>query len=312
MKMPQAEIVRQEIRFASGDGECAATLLTASPDVARPCIILGNTMGATRADRLLDYAAHFASNGFAALAFDYRNFGESSGRFRQVCDIPGQIADFNAAIDFAKSRPEVDAHHIGLWGASLAGGHVVVVGARRRDIDAIVSFAPAADCAHIALHIGVRLLLRLVWASTRDVACIVFGAKPYTVPLTARPGQLGVMTTPHALDDYKAMVARGSLWRNAVAGRLFLRLPFYRPVRFAKHVAAPLLVGVCDKDDIAHPHRAAFMAALAPRGAKLHYPARHLSGFVGVIFDQSVADQTKFFKQHLLRLKGISDDQYAP
>jgi uncharacterized protein len=300
MTAPPVKIIRKDIRFRSGDGECAATLLTADAGAALPCIILGNTMGATRADRLLDYAAYFAAHGFAALAFDYRNFGRSSGQYRQVCDIPGQIADFNAAIDFAKSLPEVDARHIGLWGASLAGGHVVVVGAKRRDIAAIVSYAPAADCTHIALHIGIGLLLRLVWASTIDTVHMLFGANPHTVPLTARPGQLGVMTTPQAREDYKAMVAKDSLWRNAVAARLFLRLPFYRPIRSAKHVAAPLLVGVCDKDDIAYPQRAIAMAASAPRGTALHYPARHLSGFVGPIFDRSVADQTKFFKQHLL------------
>lgn len=293
-------IVRKEVRFASGDGECAATLLTANPTMRLPCIILGNIMGATRSDRLIDYAAYFAGKGFATLAFDYRNFGDSSGQFRQVCDIPGQIEDFGAAIDYAKSLDAVDPVRIGLWGASLAGGHVVVVGAKRCDISAIIAFAPAADCTHIALHIGLRLLLRLVWASTIDTFKMLFGGRPHTVPLTARPGHLGVMTTDQAHEDFQAMVPAGSLWRNEVAARLFLRLPFYRPIASAQYVVAPLLVGICDKDDIAYPARAAAMAAKAPRGTAIHYPARHLNGFTGPIFDRSVSDQAKFYLQHLL------------
>jgi uncharacterized protein len=292
-----------ELSFKSGKETCAATLFLPEAASLRghrlPCIVLGNTMGATRVDRLDAFARHFAQNGFAALTFDYRSFGESTGLPREVCDIPGQIDDFHAAIDFAKSLDGIDPNRIGLWGASLAGGHVVVVGAERKDISAIASLAPTADCTDIALSIPKILLAGLVWESNVDLFKWVFGLRPNYVPLVAKPGITAAMNTPGVLSDYLAMISPDSSWRNQVAARLFLRLPLYRPIRHAKRVVAPLWVGVCDGDDIASPAKAKAMANKAPRGESCYYDAGHLNALIEPRFERVASDQLNFFRKHL-------------
>jgi dienelactone hydrolase len=68
------------------------------------------------------YAARFAAAGFAALAFDYRGFGESEGPRGRLIPLE-QVNDIRNAITFMEAQPEVDAGRIGLWGTSFGGAH---------------------------------------------------------------------------------------------------------------------------------------------------------------------------------------------
>ena len=69
----------------------------------------------------------FAEAGFAVLIFDYRYFGESEGRPRQLLLTRLQREDVQAAVRFARSQAGIDPNRIALWGTSLGGGHVFYV-----------------------------------------------------------------------------------------------------------------------------------------------------------------------------------------
>jgi fermentation-respiration switch protein FrsA (DUF1100 family) len=92
-----------------------------------------------------DYAKVFAAAGLAALVFDYRYLGESSGTPRQHLDPWEQIEDYKNAISFVETIPEVDATRIGIWGISYSGGHVLVVGATDPRVKCIVANIPVVD-----------------------------------------------------------------------------------------------------------------------------------------------------------------------
>ena len=53
------------------------------------------------------YAQEMAKRGLAALAFDFRTWGESGGETRSLEDPQMKIADIEAAARFLASRPEV-------------------------------------------------------------------------------------------------------------------------------------------------------------------------------------------------------------
>jgi dipeptidyl aminopeptidase/acylaminoacyl peptidase len=72
------------------------------------------------------YAARFAEAGFAALAFDYRGFGESEGPRGRLIPLE-QVNDIRNAITFMEAQPGVDSGRIGLWGTSFGGAHVPYV-----------------------------------------------------------------------------------------------------------------------------------------------------------------------------------------
>src|SRR5215510_7615223 len=75
MNMP-----REELTFSSGHDTCAAWFYPATSESgARPVIVMAHGLTGTRRDRLGAFAARFAASGIAALVFDYRGFGDSTG-----------------------------------------------------------------------------------------------------------------------------------------------------------------------------------------------------------------------------------------
>jgi fermentation-respiration switch protein FrsA (DUF1100 family) len=91
------------------------------------------------------YAEMFAKAGFAALLFDYRNFGSSDGDRRQHIDPNMQVEDYKNAISKLETLDEIDADRIGAWGLSYSGGHVLIVGATDPRVKCIASQIPVVD-----------------------------------------------------------------------------------------------------------------------------------------------------------------------
>jgi alpha-beta hydrolase superfamily lysophospholipase len=114
---------------------------TAREDGRAAGVVLCDGFGGTM-DRLFPHAEGFAEAGFAALVFDYRNFGASDGWPRQLVDIAGQQADLKAAIAFLRDRDEIDRDRVMVWGNSLGGAHVISVAADAPAIAAVVSQIP--------------------------------------------------------------------------------------------------------------------------------------------------------------------------
>jgi alpha-beta hydrolase superfamily lysophospholipase len=119
---------REKVSFVSGADACAGYLFV--PEAAAgtgtrwPCVVLAHGFSGTM-DRLLPHAERFATGGIAALVFDYRGFGESGGRPRQVVDLPSQQEDLRAAT--APPRP-----HFGCWRPSFGMPWAASSGCRRR------------------------------------------------------------------------------------------------------------------------------------------------------------------------------------
>ena len=76
------------------------------------------------------------------VGIDYRHFGNSEGRPRQVIDVTEQQDDYRAAVRFARDYDGIDSNRIAFWGTSLSGGHVLAVAAADPTIAAVVSQVP--------------------------------------------------------------------------------------------------------------------------------------------------------------------------
>ena len=103
---------REKVYFDSGDTPCAAWYY---PGVNGACVIMAHGLPVTKEPATDRFAKGFHEAGFSVLAFDYRRFGESGGKPRQVARIRDEYADLQAAIDFAPSLPEVDAARLAIW-----------------------------------------------------------------------------------------------------------------------------------------------------------------------------------------------------
>ena len=293
---------REETVFQSHGSSCAAWIFRPAAGGPHPCIVMAHGFGAVREARLDAFAERFAAAGFASVVFDYRCFGASEGEPRQYLSVARQLEDYAAAIDFARDLDDIDGKSIVLWGSSFSGGHVLTLGAQRTDIAAIVAQVPAADLLTAVLKVPLWTNVRLVALGIADMLGSLFGARPVYAAVVGQPGALAVMTSPDADPGYRAMLPVPTSWRNEICARAMLTLAFYRPVRHAARISAPLLVCV-GEHDLVTPPKPALRAARRARNAKaLSYPVGHFDVYKGAWFERVVADQIAFLRTTLLGL----------
>ena len=291
---------RSDVSFPSGGERCAAYLYRPEsgldPAVPVPCVVMAHGFSATRDDGLPAYATAFAQAGFAALVFDYRHFGSSSGRPRQLLDIRRQQDDYRAALAFVRGTPGIDADRVALWGSSFSGGHVLAVAATDARIAAVVAQAPYTDSIPTLRVVPPKNILRGTAEGILDAVGALLGRPPHYIPAVAKPGGFAMMTAPEAAPGFEAITPHGSRWENRVAARIMLTLGLYRPIRYAAGLQMPLLVCVCDGDQTTPPAPAATVAERAPRGELLRYPYGHFD----IYGDPQVkVDQVAFLSRHL-------------
>jgi len=290
---------RHDVSFASGDSTCAAWLYVPTGVTAPPVVVLGHGLGATREMRLDAYAERFAQAGIAALAFTYRHFGDSGGQPRQLLSIKRQLADWDAAIAYVKSRPDLDGTRVAVWGSSFGGGHSITVASRHPELRAAVSQCPFTDGLASALALGPAASLKLMPVVARDLAAKARGREPVMIPLAAPPGQLALMNAPDALPGYQALIPAGTTFRNEAAARVVPTIAAYRPGRAAKKIAFPILFCVSNHDTVTPPAQTLRYARTAPRGEIKTYDAGHFAFYLGEAFEELVRDQIEFFTRHL-------------
>ena len=116
-----------------------------TPDTAAPypLVILAHGLGGLKEWTIPDVASALVDACIAAMAFDYRNFGDSDGLPREEIDHYGQIEDWQSAITFATILPEIDSERIGVWGTSLGGRNVLAVAALDPRVKCVLAQVPA-------------------------------------------------------------------------------------------------------------------------------------------------------------------------
>src|SRR5437867_5751602 len=123
LTMPNNSSARRttvQIPTASGDAIEAWVYLPEGSG-PHPAVIMAHGIGGIKAGGLAPFAERFREEGFAAIAFDYRNFGGSGGQPREVLSVPRQRADYSTVIGWAREQPYRDTRQIIAWGTSFAG-----------------------------------------------------------------------------------------------------------------------------------------------------------------------------------------------
>jgi dienelactone hydrolase len=223
---------REDVEFTSGSDRISAWLYRPEGSDIQgpvPLLVMAHGLGAVRTMRLDAYAERFSAAGYACLVFDYRNFGDSEGGPRQVLDIKMQLADWAAAVAYARTLPGVDPDRIGLWGTSFAGGHVIATAARVPGIAAVVSQCPFTDGIASIRAMNPLTSARVTALAVRDAVGARLGRPPVLVPAAGKPGDVALMTAPDAYPGYLRLVPEDVDLRNEVAARIALTVVTYRP-----------------------------------------------------------------------------------
>ena len=95
------------------------------------------------------YAAELADRGYAALAFDFRGWGQSPDRVRFLEDPVRKTEDINAAVDYLATRPEVDPARIAGLGVCASAGYMSDAALQNPNIKSLALVAPWLHDAEI-------------------------------------------------------------------------------------------------------------------------------------------------------------------
>jgi len=282
---------REDLRFSCGADSCAAWLYPAAGDSpATPIIVMAHGLSGTRRDRLGAFAERFAGAGVAALVFDHRGFGDSTGE-PDVFLPKRQLEDWRAAIAFARSLPGVDADRVATFGSSMGGGNALAAAAQDSRIAAAISQVPMLDIVRQAHRSSPRVAARMLLAALLS----------RHLPVVGQPDEAAFINAPGGEAGWRHVVAIGedSRWRNRASARWLLGRPF-RPARHARELHCPWLVCVGECDQIAKPGPAIAAANRAPLGELHTYPGvDHFDIYDGPHHERLIADQLDFIGRHL-------------
>ncbi len=236
----------------------------------------------------------FCRAGFAAVVFDYRYFGASTGEPRQFLDLTFQHDDYRAVIAWARRAEGIDPDRIVLWGSSFSGGHVLAVAAGDPRIAAVISQAPFTDGLAVIRQIPYRTLKRIGLAWALDLVAARLGANPVHLRVIGRPGTVAIMAQPDAVPGFTAMLDPDTRWSNEVTARALMPVVFFRPCRIAGRLSMPVLFCVCDGDLATPPGPSLQAARAAPRGELRRYPYGHFDIYND---PQAKVDQVEFLRR---------------
>ena len=136
---------QEEVAFQSGNITIRGTLLSPRFGSGAPGVVLVHGSGQTSRKSTMLYAWIFASQRYAALAYDKRGVGKSEGGSNEwsAFSLDDLASDAAAGYRFLQSRKGVDPKRVGFFGASQ-GGWVVSLAANRVDMPAFVVMVSAS------------------------------------------------------------------------------------------------------------------------------------------------------------------------
>ncbi len=138
---PEPGVREESLTFQNGDVTLAGTLVLPSGSGRHPAVVLFHGSGPE--PRNLEMARWFAEHGVAALTYDKRGVGDSTGYFRKVPFMDLHL-DGLAGLAVLAHRGDIDASHIGVWGLSQGGWLGPLAASRSRDVSFVIAVSGPA------------------------------------------------------------------------------------------------------------------------------------------------------------------------
>jgi uncharacterized protein len=138
--LPAASVQSREVTFADGDVKLAGTLLLPADAGKHPAILFLHGSGPEGRWANHYLARKCAEAGIAALIYDKRGVGQSTGDWQKVGFEP-LAEDAFAGIRFLQSSPEIDAAQVGIYGHSQGGTIAPLVATRAPGLAFVIASA---------------------------------------------------------------------------------------------------------------------------------------------------------------------------
>lgn len=262
-------------------------------------IIMAHGFAGLRQFKLIQYAQRFAQAGYAVILFDYRYWGGSTGKPREMISINSQLEDWKTMIQYASTCKFIDNRRIVLWGTSLSGGYALSLASELKNIQAIMVQIPYVDGAETAKLYPLQRYPQALKLSSQDYMGSKMGLNPKRLPVVDQY-KLCFMPTADSYYGYLSIVNPDYYWSGEVLARVFFNLMRYRPIQLVRQINIPVLFIAAQHDSLI-PIESSREAAtnIAPFVSYHEWDMKHFDIYHGSWFEKAVTTQLEFLHQHI-------------
>ncbi|HBI8877676.1 TPA: alpha/beta hydrolase [Acinetobacter baumannii] len=262
-------------------------------------IIMAHGFAGLRQFKRIQYAQRFAQAGYAVILFDYRYWGGSTGKPREMISINSQLEDWKTMIQYASTCIFIDNRRIVLWGTSLSGGYALSLASELKNIQAIMVQIPYVDGAETAKLYPLQRYPQALKLSSQDYMGSKMGLNPKRLPVVDQY-KLCFMPTADSYYGYLSIVNPDYYWSGEVPARVFFNLMRYRPIQLVRQINIPVLFIAAQHDSLI-PIESSREAAtnIAPFVSYHEWDMKHFDIYHGSWFEKAVTTQLEFLHQHI-------------
>ena len=286
--------------YVSNNDETLAADFYLPKAKTKPAVILmAHGFAGLRQFKLVQYAQRFAQAGYAVILFDYRYWGGSTGKPRELISLNAQLDDWKTMIQFASNCKLIDRRRIVLWGTSLSGGYALSLAADLKNIQAVMVQMPYVDGAETAKLYPLQRYPEALKRSSQDYMGSKMGLVVKTLPVVDQHN-LCFLPTPDSYYGFHSIVNPDYYWSGEVPARVFFNLMRYRPIQFVRKINIPVLF-IAAKNDSLIPLASSREAAtnIAPFVSYHEWEMKHFDAYHGIWFEKAITTQLEFLHQHI-------------
>jgi hypothetical protein len=166
--------------------------------------------------------------------------------------------------------------------------HVVELAASETGLAGAIAQCPLVDGFAGLVNIPPARGLRLAASAIADLAGSALGRTPRYLPISAPPGQFGVISTDDAMIGYHRLHPADGPWPNEITARSLFDVTVHRPVRRASKARCPLLMVVAEHDSMAPTGPAVAVARRARLGELYRSRGGHYDVYAGGLDHENV------------------------
>ena len=244
---------------------------------------------------LPDYARRFAAAGYAALAFDYRGFGESEGERGRLIPYE-QVMDVRSSITFMETLDEVDPERIGLWGTSYGGANVIYT--------AGVDPRPRCVVAQVGFGDGDRGMSRRSPQEVAPVLEMIRNERRQRV-LTGKSTMVDpfmILNDPDSVAFFSEAMKEHPKLKTQISLEFVEATLEYRPEDVAGRIAPRALLLIAAEFDVPAPadeFRSVYAKAGEPKKLVVLEGIRHYDIYSGQPFERSAQEALEWYRRYL-------------
>jgi pimeloyl-ACP methyl ester carboxylesterase len=212
-----------------------------------PVVVLCHGFCGVQGLILPEIAGRFARDGYVAVTFDYRGFGDSSGERGRITPLRQQ-EDILRVLRWVQATPVLDAQRLALWGVGLGGGHALCIAGMMPWVRCVLCQMPVTDGRQLVMGGMGRREQEALQQMLRDMAeRRRISGEELWVPMT------------RLLRDRAEL---RFVWRHRKAfPDIAMRIPYltlealldFRPISFAGKVLQPTLIVAAEQDVLSPP-----------------------------------------------------------